>query len=101
MTVSDAVPIVGCGARAAALEGVDDLRHRANESATRPSVPIPTCEDASLLRRSLPTFLATEPGTVPIVVLDYDPAPDVAVAAASTSNSRYSRSTGRRWSPRR
>ncbi len=56
------------------------LRHKANESATRLSVLIPTHQDASLLRRSLPTFLATEPGTVEIVVLNNDPAQDVAVA---------------------
>ena len=80
LTEPGSVPIVGLGARAAAPERGDDLGHKANESATRLSVLIPTHEDASLLRRSLPTFLATEPGTLEIVVLNNDPAQDVAMA---------------------
>jgi hypothetical protein len=70
-----------------------------NESAGRLSV-LPTPEDASHLRRSRPTSLATEPGTVEIVVLNNDPAQDavIAVTAASTRSSRSSRSTRRRWS---
>ena len=57
LTEPRSVPIVGLGARAAAPERGDDLGHKANESATRLSVLIPTHEDASLLRRSLPTVM--------------------------------------------
>jgi GT2 family glycosyltransferase len=46
------------------------------------SVLIPTHQDAHLLRRSLPTFLASTPGTVEIVIVNNDPTQDVAAAIA-------------------
>ena len=46
----------------------------------RVSVLIPTYRDAELIRRSLPTFLAPEPGAVEVVVLNNDPAQDVEAA---------------------
>src|SRR5262245_32723947 len=50
------------------------------ESAPRFSILIPTHEDASLLRRSLPGLLGSEPGTVEIVILNNDPHQDVVLA---------------------
>jgi GT2 family glycosyltransferase len=57
----------------------------AAEPGTRPrfSILIPTHRDAHLLRRSLPTFLATEPGEVEIVILNNDPPQEVAAAIES------------------
>jgi GT2 family glycosyltransferase len=46
----------------------------------RVSVLIPTYRDAELIRRSLPTFLAAEPGAVEVVVLNNDPAQNVEAA---------------------
>jgi GT2 family glycosyltransferase len=40
-------------------------------------VLVPTYRDAALLRRSLPTFVAMEPGSVEVLVLNNDPAQDV------------------------
>ena len=60
-----------------------EVRHTARgsgDSSPRFSVLIPTFRDAELLRRSLPTFLATEPGTVEVVVLNNDPGQDVSSA---------------------
>lgn len=50
------------------------------EGDPRFSVLIPTHQDASLLRRSLPVLLAGESGAVEIVILNNDPSQDVAVA---------------------
>jgi GT2 family glycosyltransferase len=47
------------------------------------SILIPTHQDAHLLRRSLPTFLAAEPGEVEIVILNNDPPQEVAAAIGS------------------
>jgi GT2 family glycosyltransferase len=44
------------------------------------SILIPTHQDASLLRRSLPVLLASEPGPVEVVILNNDPRQDVAAA---------------------
>jgi GT2 family glycosyltransferase len=54
-------------------------------SGARPrfSILIPTHQDAHLLRRSLPTFLAAEPGEVEIVILNNDPPQEVAAAIGS------------------
>jgi GT2 family glycosyltransferase len=50
------------------------------EEAPRFSVLIPTYKDASLLGRSLPVFLATQPGAVEVVIVNNDPVQDVAGA---------------------
>jgi GT2 family glycosyltransferase len=44
------------------------------------SILIPTHRDAHLLRRSLPTFLATEQGEVEVLILNNDPPQEVAAA---------------------
>jgi len=70
---------------------LEESRHTARvpgEESPRLSVLVPTYRDAALLRRSLPTFLATDPGTVEIAILNNDPAQDVEAAVGEVAADR-------------
>ena len=70
---------------------MEESRHTARaqgEESPRLSVLVPTYRDAALLRRSLPTFLATDPGTVEIAILNNDPAQDVEAAVGEVAADR-------------
>jgi GT2 family glycosyltransferase len=68
----------------AAGSAATDARHEAagagGDGSARFSVLIPTHEDASLLRRSLPALLSGARGGVEVVILNNDPPQDVAAA---------------------